>query len=278
MNDEMMFRVLVQAVVIIFALIFMGRLFKYLKRTTVFDYQHGLLYRNGKLVKTLPAGSYWLWTFRDAITVVDNRRATITLAGQEIITADSVGVKLSLLVSYRVADPVKALNQSQGWYQELWAVAQIAARDLLSGMKVEEIIQARSGLGDKLIEVVKPQAEQIGVELFMLQVKDIILPAEIRKIFGDVLRAQKEGLAALERARGEQAALRSLANAARMLEGNPALMNLRVLQALSGQGGNVPPTVVLGVPQGLFPVINPEAAPSRPPKEEKPEEKPSREP
>lgn len=226
----------------------------FLKRTIVFDYHHALLYRNGAFVKTLPAGSHWLWTHRDVISFVDNRRTTITLSGQEIVTADNIGIKLSLLLSYRVIDAVKALNQTQGWYQELYAFAQLAARDVLSAMKIEEILQARSSLGDKLLEFVKPQADQIGVEVLMVQIKDVILPAEIRKIFGEVLRAQKEGLAALERARGEQAALRSLANAARILEGNPALMNLRILQSLSAQGGNVPPTVVLGVPQGLLPV------------------------
>jgi regulator of protease activity HflC (stomatin/prohibitin superfamily) len=229
---------------------------KYFKRTIIFEYQHALLYKNGVFSRTLPAGSYWLWTPSDHVMVADNRRATVTLAGQEIVTADNVGVKLSVLLTYRVVDAVKALNQTQGWYQDLYASVQLAARDVLSVMKVEEILQARSPLGDKLLELVKPQAEQIGVEVLMVQLKDVILPAEIRKIFGDVLRAQKEGLAALERARGEQAALRTLANAARMLEGNPALMNLRVLQALSGQGGNVPPTVVLGVPQGLLPVPN----------------------
>ena len=235
---------------------------KYLKRTVVFDYQHALLYKNGVFSKTLSAGSYWLWTPRDVITFVDNRRATITLSGQEIITADNVGIKLSIFLSYQVVDAVKALNKTQGWYQDLYACVQLAVRDVLSSMKVDEILQARSPLGDRLLELVKPQAEQIGVQLLMVQIKDVILPAEIRKIFGDVLRAQKEGQASLERARGEHAALRSLANAARLLDGNPALMNLRVLQALSGQGGNVPPTVVLGVPQGLLPIVGAQPAPA----------------
>lgn len=59
-----------------------------------------------------------------------------------------------------------------------------------------------------------------------------------------MIRAQKEGLAALERARGETAALRHLANAARMVEGNPALLQLRLIQAVGDGSGN---TVVLGL-------------------------------
>ena len=66
-------------------------------------------------------------------------------------------------------------------------------------------------------------------------------------MIGEVLKAKQEGQAALERARGESAALRNLANAARVLDGNPALMNLRLMQSLSAaQGaGN---TLVFGMP------------------------------
>jgi hypothetical protein len=70
-------------------------------------------------------------------------------------------------------------------------------------------------------------------ELQAVEVKDVMQPAELKRASGDVFKAKQEGQAALERARGESASLRNLANAARVLEGNPALMNLRVLQSLA---------------------------------------------
>jgi len=76
--------------------------------------------------------------------------------------------------------------------------------------------------------------------------RDVALSAELRRLITDVERAKREGLAALERARGEQASLRSLANAARLLKGNPELAQLRVLQALQTGPGKLPPTLVLG--------------------------------
>lgn len=72
-----------------------------------------------------------------------------------------------------------------------------------------------------------------------VELKDVILPAELKKAFSETVRARQEGQAALERARGESAALRNLANAARLLDDNPSLMNLRVLQSLAAaQNGN----------------------------------------
>jgi hypothetical protein len=92
-------------------------------------------------------------------------------------------------------------------------------------------------------------------------IRDIILSAEIRRLYAEFERARLEGLAALERARSEQAALRSLANSARLLKGNPELMNLRLLHALAGQPGKQAPTVVLGGASGLVPVWREEAKP-----------------
>jgi regulator of protease activity HflC (stomatin/prohibitin superfamily) len=82
-----------------------------------------------------------------------------------------------------------------------------------------------------------------------------MLPGELKRAFAEVLKARQEGQAALERARGESAALRNLANAARLLENNPALHNLRLLQSITaaGSAGN---TLVMGVPTGFVPLKN----------------------
>ena len=99
------------------------------------------------------------------------------------------------------------------------------------------------------------------VNILAIEVKDLMFPTELKRAFADVLKAKQEGHAALERARGESAALRNLANAARVLEGNPALMNLRLMQSLtaSQNAGN---TLVLGVPGGFVPLKNGKAAPN----------------
>jgi regulator of protease activity HflC (stomatin/prohibitin superfamily) len=96
---------------------------------------------------------------------------------------------------------------------------------------------------------------KVGITIHAVEVKDVMLPGELQRAYGDVLKAKQEGQAALERARGESAALRNLANAARVLEDNPALMNLRVLQSLATaqHAGN---TLVLGMPAGFVPLKN----------------------
>jgi regulator of protease activity HflC (stomatin/prohibitin superfamily) len=91
----------------------------------------------------------------------------------------------------------------------------------------------------------------MGLSLLEVEIKDVMFPGELKKIFTQVVKARQEALAALERARGETAALRSLANAAHLIERNPALMQLRLLQVVGQNTGN---TVVLGVPAQSGPI------------------------
>jgi uncharacterized membrane protein YqiK len=101
---------------------------------------------------------------------------------------------------------------------------------------MEEVLQARSELSGRIQAEVEPTARDLGVELRSISIKDIMFPGPLKEAFSQAARARQEAQATIERARGETAALRNLANAARMLEGNPHLFQIRVLQAVSEAG------------------------------------------
>jgi regulator of protease activity HflC (stomatin/prohibitin superfamily) len=164
-----------------------------------------------------------------------------------------------VLVSYQVTDPVKAAHETQNWRGDLYNFAQLALRSVVSSASVEALLNERLEIGARLFARVQPEAAKIGLNVLAVEVKDVMFPADLKRAFSDVLKAKQEGQAALERARGEGAALRNLANAARVLEGNPALMNLRLMQSLSA-AKNAGNTLVLGVPGGFVPLKNGKAA------------------
>ena len=120
-------------------------------------------------------------------------------------------------------------------------------------MTIEALLGQRLDLGAQLLARAQPEAAKVGVNVLAVEVKDVTLPNDLKRGFSDVLKAKQEGQAALERARGESAALRNLANGARVLEGNPALQSLRLMQSLTAaqNGGN---TFVLGMPGGFVPL------------------------
>ena len=125
-------------------------------------------------------------------------------------------------------------------------ILQLNLRDIIGSLTVDDILVKRDEIGTQLTEKSKPQAAEIGIELSFANLKDVMFPGELKNIFAQVVNARKEGLAALERARGESAALRSLANASSVFENNPNLLQLRTLQMLEKSTGN---TVVLMPPK-----------------------------
>lgn len=215
----------------------------------------GLLYKYGVFVRQINAGRHVLWGFGWTLNTIDLRKTSVVVPGQEVLTADNVGLKLSLVVTYQVADPVKAAHETQNWYNDVYNAAQIALRAVVGGVAAEALLNQRLEIGAQLLARVQPEAAKVGINVLAVEVKDVMFPAELKRAFAEVLKAKQEGQAALERARGESAALRNLANAARMLEGNPALMNLRLMQSLSS-AQNAGSTLVLGVPGGFMPLKN----------------------
>jgi len=221
----------------------------------------GLLYRKGKFVEALRVGRHIRWGRHFSWNALDIRKASLLVAGQEVLTADNVGLKLSVLLTYQMGDPVKAVHETQNWQGDLYNSAQLALRAIVNGIAVEALLGQRLDIGGQLLARVQPEAAKIGINILAIEVKDVMFAAELKRAFADVLKAKQEGQAALERARGESAALRNLANAGRVLEGNPALMNLRLMQSLTA-AQNAGNTLVLGVPGGFVPLKNGKAAPA----------------
>lgn len=239
-----------------------ARIRKFRHEFTVPDGHAGLLYHHGEfLTPPLQPGRHIRWGRNFQVTMHDLRKTTHTIAGQEVLTADNVSLKVSLLVTCQFADVVKAVRETQNWYCDLYNAAQLALRAVAGAAPAEALLNQRLDISAQLLARVQPEAAKAGLAVQAVEVKDVMLPAELKRAFADTLKARQEGQAALERARGESAALRNLANAARVLEGNPALMNLRVLQSLaSAQAAGS--TLVLGLPAGFVPLKNGKVAPA----------------
>ena len=217
-------------------------------QTTVVEFERGLRYRAGKFVAQIGPGRYWYSARSGRITKVDVRPTTLTIPGQELLTSDGIAVKVSLLATIEIADPTTAINKVQNYLQAIYAALQVGLREEVSAMTIENLLTDRSTLGKKLVERSAAAIAEVGVTLKTADVRDVMLPGDLKRVFAQEVAARKEGIAALEKARGETAALRNLANAARLIQDNPALYQLRLLQQLGASGGN---TVVLGQADGV---------------------------
>ena len=221
------------------------------RRITVLEYQRGLKYTKGKFKSVVEAGQYWYMPFFTIIQKLDVRPRFVSITGQEVLSSDGVTLKVSLAANFEITDPNIAINKVMSFQDALYLELQLALREIVGAADIDTVLSARNELSKKLMEITEPKVVDLGLKLISVNLKDIMFPGKLKEIFAQVVNAKKEGLAALERAKGETAALRNLANAAKMIDDNPNLMQLRLVQTLGGASGN---TLILGMPSQLMPV------------------------
>lgn len=210
--------------------------------TTVYDFEHALLYVDGRFERLLPPGRHLTaWFSRHDVYRLSRSELVEHVGPVDVISADKLVFRLSAVVWFRIADPQAAFVED--YRQKVRLAISSALQSLAGERSVETLLAGRAALDEALKAALPPSLA--GCEIGQAAVTAVSLPPELRRLFSEVERARLEGQAALERARGEQAALRALANAARMLKDNPELQNLRLLQTLSGSGRSQP-TIVLG--------------------------------
>ncbi len=212
------------------------------ERLTVQPWQRAVILRDGEVVAELGPGSSRRWQRRSEVRLVDVRPRLLEVPTQEVPTSDGVPIKVSAVARYAVVDAVAHVTASASPEAELYLAVQIALREVLSTTSVDELLEGRAEMPTNLLGAVRV-ADELGVAVEHVEIKDLVLPAELRRARAQVLVAHAEAQCDLERARGETAALRALANAARLASEQPALLQLRLLQELGATGGN---TVVLG--------------------------------
>lgn len=230
---------------------------------TIHEYERGLHFSRGRLTGLVDPGVHVTFGPLSEIRPLDVRPSMMPVEGQEVLTSDGAAAKISLVARYVVGDPVAAMTRDTAWSRTLYLLLQLALRDAVTRRTLDETLAARRELGPEIRDAAAGRLAELGVELLEVEVRDVMLPGELKRSYAAVLVARKDGEAALERARTETAALRSLANAGRTVGDNPGLLQLRILQEIGGSSGN---TVVFGAPDaGLVPRAAPpaSAAPAR---------------
>jgi regulator of protease activity HflC (stomatin/prohibitin superfamily) len=212
------------------------------------DYERGLLYRDGALQRVLGAGRYRLWPWQRArIEVVDVRRQMANITNQKVLTSDQITVTLNLVADYEIADAAAAISRVTNATAQLYQDVQLAARNVVGSVDIDTMLAQRLEINARLLEHVAPLAAEYGVRVLSAAVKDVILAPRVRDLLMKEVEARRVASAMLVGAREEVAAMRALANAARLAETHPALLRLReldVARSMATSGGN---TLVMGL-------------------------------
>jgi regulator of protease activity HflC (stomatin/prohibitin superfamily) len=197
---------------------------------TVRDYQRGVRFRNGRLVGLLSTGTHVAVRPFSEIQLLDGRPAALTVPRQAMLTADGVEIHVSLVARYVVVDPVTAVTGDQSWPDALAGALQVRLRGAVAERTVDEVLAARPAIGGTIATAIASDVARIGVELLGVDVSEVMVPAELRHASVAIVAARREAEAAVERARGETAVVKALADAGRLVDQSPSLLRLRAIQ------------------------------------------------
>jgi len=189
------------------------------KDIIVKDTHRGLWYEDGVLLRILEAGRYELPSLNSwqrllpeswqprlpkvEIALVDIRERDLTIKGQEILTADKVAIRVSIIVQFKVVDVRAALHEVESYSDRIYGDVQLAARRSLASMTLEEILTNRNKLSEDILRDVKETATSFGVEIRRADVKDLIFPGNLQEIMNRVLAAERMSQVQLVEARAK---------------------------------------------------------------------------
>jgi regulator of protease activity HflC (stomatin/prohibitin superfamily) len=148
------------------------------------------------------------------------------------MTRDKVTLRLTLTAEYAPADAPTTVHAVADVKEALYLAVQLAAREYVAGVTLDELLEGRDALGRYLEAQVLPRAEMFGLRLHRVGVKDVILPGEMKTLLNKVIEAEKAAAANVIMRREDAAATRNMAQTAKVIAENPVLMRLKELETL----------------------------------------------
>jgi regulator of protease activity HflC (stomatin/prohibitin superfamily) len=200
------------------------------RRITVHATERAVEYIAGRFTRVLEPGRHARARRATYLKVTMSSQLS-AVAPQDILTADGLTVRVTLAVRWQVDDPRTFLEAAQAPFDVVYLAAQVALREAVSALDSQALARRREW-DEGLAEAVCGAAQAVGIDVLAVTVKDVILPAEVRAAYAELVTAQVRGEAQLAVARAETAALWSMANGAKLLDDHPALARLRLVQSL----------------------------------------------
>ncbi len=209
------------------------------------QYERGVVLRFGRLIGTRNPGFNVIIPLIDRMTKVSLRIVTTVVEPQEVITKDNVTIKVDAVVYFMVIDAVKAVINVENYRDATIQLALTTLRSVLGQSDLDELLAHRDQINLRLRQTIDEQTEAPwGVRATLVEVKDALLPEAMQRAMARQAEAEREKRAKLIHAEGEKAAAATLADAAQIIQSQPAALQLRYLQTLVEIAGEKNSTII----------------------------------
>jgi len=212
------------------------------------EYQRGLKFTLGKYTGIMTPGWKIIVPVFQTYIKVDIRTKAVDVPEQEAITKDNVSVKINAVIYYKIADPKKAVIEVEDYYYAVSQLAQTTMRNLVGSVSLDELLSEREQISESICKIIDKAASPWGVKVENVELKDVSLPEEMKRVIAKVAEAQREKQAVIIKASGEVEASKNLALAAKNLSEYSGALHLRTLSTINDVSSDQSNTIIFAVP------------------------------
>ena len=223
------------------------------------EYERAVVFRLGKLLPQ-PKGPGVVLVFRpiDRYVRMSLRTVVLDVPPQDIITRDNVSVKVNAVVYFRVLDPSRAVVEVENYMYATSQLAQTTLRSVLGQAELDDLLAQRDRLNQQLQQILDSETEPWGIKVSSVEVKHVDLPQDMQRAMARQAEAEREKRAKIIHAEGELIASDKLAQAAAIIDRQPATMTLRYLQTLTEIAAEQNSTIIFPLPIELMRMLRSE--------------------
>jgi regulator of protease activity HflC (stomatin/prohibitin superfamily) len=230
-------------VVVIFLILLLSSAVKILR-----EYERGVIFRLGRLIGAKGPGIIFIIPMVDKLLRISLRTVTLDIPPQDVITRDNVSIKVNAVVYFRVLDPNRAVVEVENYLYATSQLAQTTLRSVVGQVELDELLAQREKINIQLQDILDKHTEPWGIKVSLVETKQVDLPEEMRRAIARQAEAERERRAKVIHADGEYQAAEKLAQAANIIGGNPAALQLRFLQTLTEVATEKNSTTIFPVP------------------------------
>jgi len=216
------------------------------------QYERGILFRFGKFAKILKPGWHIILPIIHSYRKVDIRTKAVDVPEQEAITRDNVSIRINAVLYYNIFDASKSILAVQNFNYAVSQLAQTTMRNIVGSVSLDELLTEREKLSSEICNIVDKETDPWGIKVENVELKDISLPEEMKRVIAKVAEAEREKQAVITKANGEVEAANNLAQAAAIMNQAPGALHLRTLSTLNDLSSDQSNTVIFAIPiEGL---------------------------
>jgi regulator of protease activity HflC (stomatin/prohibitin superfamily) len=212
------------------------------------QYENGLRFTLGKFTGIMKPGWNLVFPIFQSYKKVDMRVKAVDVPDQEAITRDNISVRVNAVIYYKIRSAELAILQVEDYYYAVSQLAQTTMRNAVGQVELDELLSKRDKVSEDIRNIIDKASDPWGISVDNLELKDITLPEEMKRVIGKQAEAEREKRAVIIKAEGEVASANNMAKAAEVLASSNGALHLRTLQSINDISSDQSNTIVFAVP------------------------------